>query len=292
MSSSSFCDFSVFAFNSSNFCFSIFTIAALKDSVDDRFRFERAVEVEGSTTYLATGCSFKSLSFSFRIGASTVGEIVRETVEIIWQELQPEYMPQPTITQFKAISEDFYKIWNFPNVIGTIDGKHVRILCPKNSGSMFFNYKILQGVVDANYQFIAIDVGGYGKQSDGGTFQASDFYKRLITNGIHLPEPEFLPGTNVKAPYVFLADEAYPLLDFLMKPYKGQNIPLDQECFNNRLSRARKSVECAFGILYAKWRLISKAIETDVNTADKIVRCVCILHNLVLKKRRCRTSSY
>lgn len=151
---------------------------------------------------------------------------------------------------------------------------------------MFYNYKkyfsvVLQGVVDANCQFIAIDVGGYGKQSDGGTFQASDFYKRLITNEIHLPEPAFLPDTNVKAPYVFLGDEAYPLLDFLIRE---QNIPLGQECFNNRLSRARKTVECDFGILYAKWRLISKAIETDVNTADKIIRCVCILHNLVLKR--------
>lgn len=239
--------------------------------------------------YLATGCSFKSLAFSFRIGASTVGLVVKETIAAIWTELQPKYMPLPTKSAFKNIAKNFYETWNFPNVIGTIDGKHVRVRCPQNTGSMFFNYKkyfsvVLQAVVDANYQFIAIDVGGYGKQSDGGTFQASDFYKFLNSRNIEIPEPECLPGTDVKAPYVFLGDEAYPLLPYLLKPYSGKNLPFDEENYNNRLSRARKTVECAFGIINAKWRILSKAIETNIDTADDIIKCICILHNFVMQK--------
>lgn len=223
------------------------------------------------------------------MGASTVGKIISETVVALWEELQPEHMSIPTTDIFQKIAEDFYNTWNFPHVIGAIDGKHVRIICPKKSGSMFFNYKkyfsvVLQGVVDANYKLIAIDVGGYGKQSDGGTFQSSDFYKLLTTKQIKIPTASSLPGTNIKAPYVFIGDEAYPLLDFVLKPYSGTNLSIEEECFNNRLSRARKTVECTFGILYSKWRILSKAIETNIDLADNIIKCVCILQNTIFDR--------
>jgi len=71
------------------------------------------------------------------MGASTVGKIISETVIVLWNELQSEHMPVPTRDNLKKIAEDFYNIWNFPNCIGAIDGKHIRVLCPKNSGSVF-----------------------------------------------------------------------------------------------------------------------------------------------------------
>ena len=66
----------------------------------------------------------------------------------------------------------------FPNVIGCTDGKHIRIKCPTKAGSLFYNYKqffsvVLQGVADSESRFIFIDIGAYGKQSDGGIFSAS-----------------------------------------------------------------------------------------------------------------------
>ena len=239
--------------------------------------------------FLATGSSFKALSFNFRIGASTVSKIVAEVVTALWDALQPHHMPIPTKDRFQCIAEEFNEIWNFPNLLGAIDGKHIRIACPKNSGSMFFNYKkffsvVLQGVVDAKYKFISIDVGGYGKQSDGGTFHASKLYACLRDKTLEIPEPNFLPGTEVTAPYVFVSDEAYPLLPNLMKPYSGSKLPLEHECFNKRLSRCRKTVECAFGIMNSKWRLLGKCIETNVDLVDHIVKCICILHNTIIDR--------
>lgn len=58
----------------------------------------------------------------------------------------------------------------------------------------------------------------------------------------------------------------------------------EDSTFNQRLSRCRETVECAFGILNSKWRLLSKCIETKVDLIDDIVKCICILHNTIIDK--------
>lgn len=223
------------------------------------------------------------------MGTSTIAAIVDETANALWQELQPQHLSVPDLASFETIAKDFMENWNFPNCIGALDGKHVRVKCPQNSGSMFYNYKkyfsiVLQAAVDAHYRFIVIDVGGYGKQSDGGTFHASDLYRALIEKRLQLPEPSPLPHSNVVAPFVFIADEAYPLLPYLMRPYSGTNLQADLDNYNKRLSRARKTVECAFGILNSKWTILGKGIETRPELADSIIKCVCVLHNTIIDK--------
>nr|CAH7734520.1 unnamed protein product [Callosobruchus chinensis] len=208
------------------------------------------------------------------MGASTVGKIIKEVCAALWEVFQPLHMKQPTTADFLRISEEYNRLWDFPNCIGAWDGKHIRIKCPSHSGSMFFNYKhyfsiVLQGLVDDHYRFISIDVGGYGKQSDGGTFQASKLSKLLEKNKLGIPKEKKLPNFNHKN---------------LMKPYSGKTLNPSQENFNKRLSRARKTVECAFGILFAKWRIISSVIETGETTADIIIKAICILHNIIIEK--------
>ena len=90
---------------------------------------------------MATGELYKSMEFAYRISASYISVIVKTTLPILSKKLIPIFMPNPTERDFKRLSDDFWNLWDFPNCIGTIDGKHVRIKCPDNSGSLFFNYK-------------------------------------------------------------------------------------------------------------------------------------------------------
>ena len=66
-------------------------------------------------------------------------------------------------------------LWHFSHCLGVVNGKHVQITKPPGSGSYFFNYKsflsvIMLAIVNANYEFIMIDVGKNGR----------DVYKRQI----------------------------------------------------------------------------------------------------------------
>lgn len=222
------------------------------------------------------------------MGKSTVASVVGETCAAIWDELQESFMPVPTREQLQVIVNEFFTRWDFPNCFGAIDGKHCKIKCPDNSGSLYFCYKkhfsiVLQAVADADYKFIAIEVGGAGRQSDGGTFTASTLYKLLESNAFNVPEPQCFPGSLIVSPCVLIGDEAYPLKTYLMRPYPRTNLTLEKIAFNERLSRARKCVECTFGILRAKWRILAKEIETNEDVAISIIKAACMLHNFVRK---------
>lgn len=172
---------------------------------------------------MATGDAFKTISFSYRLGHSTVYQIVIETCRAIVHRLMPEVMPPPTENRWKQIAQDFWMLWNVPNCLGAIDGKHVTIQAPPNSGSNYFNYKktfsiVLLALVDAHNNFIAVDVGSYGKNSDGGIFAHSNLGKALENNSLKIPESQTLPGTNTKAPFVIVGDEAFPLKTYLLRP--------------------------------------------------------------------------
>lgn len=104
-----------------------------------------------------------------------VYKIVIDTCQSIVKNLMSEIMSQPTEERWKQISNDFWYVWNFPNCLGALDGKHFTIQASLNSGSNFFNYKktfsvVLLVLVDVNYNFIAVDVSNYSKNSDGGIF--------------------------------------------------------------------------------------------------------------------------
>ncbi|KAL1404128.1 hypothetical protein pipiens_001723 [Culex pipiens pipiens] len=100
--------------------------------------------------YLITGDTIKNLSFYYRVGHSTAYYIVIETCQAIIQTLMHKMLPTPTTADWNRISSEINTIWNFPNCLGALDGKHITIQAPPNSGSTFFNYKktfsvVLQG---------------------------------------------------------------------------------------------------------------------------------------------------
>lgn len=93
-------------------------------------------------------------------------------------------LPQ-TAEEWQQVAKNFESQWNAPHVIGAIDGKHVEIKKPPGFGSYYYNYKktfsiVLMAVVNANCEFIMVDVGTNGRVSDGGVLQNTAFGQRIL----------------------------------------------------------------------------------------------------------------
>ncbi|KAK4883228.1 hypothetical protein RN001_006547 [Aquatica leii] len=244
--------------------------------------------------FLATGNSYKTIAFSYHLGHSTVQNIVIEVCTAINEILMLEFIPTPSREKWLQIANDMWRMWNFPNCLGALDGKHV-INTPSNSGSLYFNYKktfsiVLLALLDANYKFIAVDIGSYGKNSDGGILANSAFGKGLNNKTLNIPESYPLPGTNILTPYVILRDEAFLLKTYMMRPDACVDDD-EKRIFNYRLCRARRLVECAFGILSQTFRVYCRRLIADPQNLTSIILTICILHNIIRNTRIINTES-
>lgn len=208
--------------------------------------------------YLATGESYKSLQYGFRVAHNTISLIIPETCEAIFQEYKHEVLSCPkTPDEWKKVASLFSKRWHFHHTVGALDGKHIAIRCPPNGGSRYYNYKgfhsiVLMAVADADYKFLFCDVGATGCSSDGGIFSATTLREALEKNTIGLPAPEPLPGDDKPIPFFLVGDDAFPLREWMMKPFPSRNLGRPERIFNYRLSRARRIIENAFGIMASR----------------------------------------
>lgn len=191
--------------------------------------------------------------------------------------------------EWYTVAKDFEMKWQFPNCIGALDGKHVVMKQPPNSGSLYFNYKgtnsiVLLALVDANYKFLYIDVGCNGRISDGGVFTNCSLSRALENNLLNVPVGRQLGCTDSDepVPFVIVADDAFALRSYLLKPFPFTNQPAPNRIFNYRLSRARRVVENAFGLISARFRILRRPMEVAPETVKQIVLCICALHNYLL----------
>lgn len=237
---------------------------------------------------MATGNSFQSLHYEFLLGATTIREIVRDTCDKLWNCLQPIYMKEKTTEDWLNVADDFYKRTNFPNCLGAVDGKHIRIKKPNNTGSLYYNYKqycsiVLMAIVDSNYCFSSVDIGSYGSACDSQIFKKSNLARRLEQNLLNIPKNQKLPHdiNGTEMPYVFIGDEAFSLTSHILRPFANKNLTWVKRIFNYRLCRARRMVECAFGILANKFRIFHRPLDTNPEFCDSIIKACCVLHNFL-----------
>ncbi|CAH2005050.1 unnamed protein product [Acanthoscelides obtectus] len=244
--------------------------------------------------FLATGDSFQSLMYLLKVSTTTISRIVPEVCSVLFEELC-HFIQVPTVPNgWKKIANYYNNLWNFPMCLGSMDGKHIIIQSPKFSGSEYINYKgtfsiVLFAIVDANYNFIYVYIGCQGRISDGGVFKNSGFAKALDKSMLNFPQPTILPGRQKPVPYVLVADDAFPLSENILKPFAGnQDRGSRQRIFNYRLSRARRVVENAFGILTSVFRCLRKPMLLEPEKVEKITMACVTLHNFLRRNAQAK----
>jgi len=252
-----------------------------------RKSLEPGLKLAITLRYLASGDNYHSLMYGFRVPHNTISKFIPEVCEAIIQEFAEDVIECPTTPQqWKTIAERFSARWQFHHCLGALDGKHISMKCPNNGGSIFYNYKgfhsiILMALVDADYKFSWVDVGSNGSSGDAHVFNHCELKECIEDGTIGFPPPDELPHDDRVMPYFIAADDAFALRTWLMKPFSKRQLTNPERIFNYRLSRARRIVENAFGILAHRFQCLLTTLRQQPSTVTAIVlACIC-LHNLM-----------
>jgi hypothetical protein len=90
---------------------------------------------------------------------------------------------------------DFWVLWNFPNYIGAIDGKHAWVQAPPNSSFSVVHLTL----VGARYNFTVVDIGSYGRNGDGGGgIFAHSKVGKYLENHLDIPEDKQIPECHAE----------------------------------------------------------------------------------------------
>lgn len=88
---------------------------------------------------------------------------------------------------------------------------------------------VLLAVCDANYRFIYINIGSYGKASDSAIYKNSDLYQKMQQNTLNIPNDIPVSANGDPLPFVFVGDEAFSLSTHMLRPYGGKNLTHKKE---------------------------------------------------------------
>ena len=157
---------------------------------------------------------------------------------------------------------------------------------PKKSGSEYFNYKgyfslVLLTLVNAEYKFLWVSVGASGSSSDAQTFNRSKLRRNIENGTLGLPPPEPLGPGGPDLHYFLLGDDVFALVPWLVKPYSRRQLTREERTANYRVSRGRRLVENAFGILVGRFRVLLTTMQHRPKVVRDIVLTCVVLHNML-----------
>ena len=154
---------------------------------------------------------------------------------------------------------------------------------PKKSGSDYYNYKgffsLVIVLVDAEYRFLLIDCGLRGSSSDTHIFNRSNLMEKIEDGSFrHLNHwGERRPDLH----YFLLGGDAFVLMSWIVKPYSRRQLTREERIANYRISRGRRLVENAFGILVSQFRVLPSTMEQRPKVVRVIMFTCVVLHNIM-----------
>ena len=225
--------------------------------------------------YMANNNSFREMSDKFNITQSSVYRIIKRILNDITY-ISSKYIKWPTPQQKLYNARKFLNKSGQRNVIGVIDGCHIKIQKPSTHGDNYLNRKgyfslLLQGVCDWKGSFTHVYVGPPGSVHDARVLRKSE----IATNS-----NEML-GFNWK----LLGDSAYIGNDFhyIITPKRdnGALTPADIEN-NKNISKGRVIIENAFGMLKCRFRRLRDVQNTNLENIVRVILAACTLHCMLL----------
>ena len=138
------------------------------------------VKLAVTLRHLATGDSYTTLQYAFRVASPTIIKFVPEVCDAITRAYRDQVMRCPTLPEdWLLVKSVFCWSWNFPHALGALDGMHIPIRCPQGGGSLIRNCKgfhsiVLLALVDGDSKFLWVDMGAARSTLDAHQFKAQN----------------------------------------------------------------------------------------------------------------------
>ncbi|XP_036144342.1 putative nuclease HARBI1, partial [Monomorium pharaonis] len=220
---------------------------------------------------------FSCVADRFNVGKGTAWRSVRRVVNALYAKVGT-FIKWPSRQEAIQIIEIIEHRYGFPDVIGAVDGTHIKITAPKCNSELYVNRKgfhsiQLQVICDEQLRFIHCYTGQVGSVHDMRVFRLSNV-KSMFRNE-NFPNDSHLLG-----------DAAYCLSKHVMVPFKDNGHLTERQInFNKRLSAARMIVERSLALLKGRFRSILDTLPMQrTDLIPKYIVACCILHNICLLK--------
>ncbi|KAF0729772.1 hypothetical protein Ae201684P_015480 [Aphanomyces euteiches] len=185
-------------------------------------------------------------------------------------------LPQSKVC-WRIVEDGFRSKRSIPGIVGAVDGTLIEINRPKDfdgfynrHGDPSFN---VQAIVDHVGKFMSVDIRP-GSFSDKKIWKLSYFGRNVRSL---IPPGCFIVG-----------DAGYCLFPWLIIPYmpheEGGKLTAMQRHFNFVLSSSRMVVECAFGRLKERFRILKGVMaEKAIEKSCSVIMACMVLHNILLE---------
>ena len=250
--------------------------SSLEDHLERKTKRNKALspvlQVCVTLNYYASGALFGSLQNAFGLSKPTISRIIHQVSAVLTQLLHEE-VALPSDSDMERNARAFFDIARFPNVLGCIDGSHIRIKPPSENEFIYVNRKgyhsiNIQCVCDPFMCFIDIVVRYPGSSADAFIFNQCGLKTRL--------ESDDFDGK------VLLGDSGYALKHYMLTPFLSPQTDSERS-YNYAHKRTRVLIERSFGILKSRFLCLSHKISGPILFSPKracaVISACIFLHN-------------
>uniref|UniRef100_A0A2N9ERN8 DDE Tnp4 domain-containing protein n=1 Tax=Fagus sylvatica TaxID=28930 RepID=A0A2N9ERN8_FAGSY len=238
---------------------------------------------------LVYGVAADSTDEYVRIGESTAIESLKKFVKAVVNIFSEEYLRSPNsndIARLLAVNEKR----GFSGMLGSIDCMHWKWKnCPTAWKGQYTNHSrkpilILEVVASYDRWIWHAFFGLPGSHNDINVLEHSSIFTELA-QGRAPPVIYSINGYDYIMGY-YLADGIYLLWSTFVKTISAP-LEVKKKHFARVQEACRKDVECAFGILQARFLIVRGLVHFwDEATLNNIMKACIILHNMIIEDER------
>lgn len=249
----------------------------------------------GCLHILAHSSPFQIVSANVNMSPSTVRRFFHVFIAEMYS-IKNEYISMPSnLDEARKVMGECASL-KFPGCLGSIDVVHCNWdSCPSGDYNLYKGKEkypsiAWEVVVKHNRRIMSVSQPYAGTFNDQHIVKIDSTVIDLLPTGswldsLHFQMVDKYGATMIhKGPY-FICDNGYLEWPQLMNPLPGGALNTKEKNYSKLIESVRKDVECCFGILKKRWKIIKHALRyRHVRYCDRIFVTCCILHNMMVDR--------